>query len=462
MFTKQLAHYRNRQDVDMTHGGITRHIVAFAVPLMIGSVFQQMYNMVDTWVVGNYVSNEAFSAVGSVGPIINLLISSLIGLSSGTGVIISQYYGAHRWDDVHDAVHTAAVMTLITGVIFTGVGMFMTRSMLRFMNTPAEVLPEAVTYLTIYFSGLIGLLVYNMGAGILQAVGDAKRPFYYLVACAAMNTVLDLVLVLKFKMGIAGVAWATILSQGVSAVLVMITLLRTTSCVKLNLFDLKIHAHLLKKILTIGIPAAFQTAVPAFLNILIQSHINYFGADCMSGWTVYAKVDQLLVLPLNAICLAVTAFVGQNLGCNQIDRVKQGVRTAILISCAAMIVLTIPVVIFASPIVAFFNNKPEVIEYGTLFFRWISPFYMMFCVSQVQHCALRGACNSRAPMIIVLASVIIFRQIYLSVVARFCNEIIPIVLSYPVGWSACTVMTAIYYHRVQLGKNRLVEDCEAE
>ena len=444
--------------MDMTEGNITRHIISFALPLLIGNVFQQLYNTVDTWVVGNYVSNEAFSAVGSVGPIINMLIGFFMGLSSGAGVVISQYYGAKRYDEVHDAVHTALVMTLIMGIAFTAIGLAMTPFMLRLMNTPDNVLPESTAYLTIYFSGILGLMVYNIGAGILRAVGDSQRPFYFLVVCAVMNTVLDLLFVLVFHMGVEGVALATILSQCTSAVLVIITLMRTDTCIKLRIQDLKINFAMLGKIFRVGIPAAIQMAITAFSNIFVQSYINYFGDNCMSGWTAYAKIDQLLFLPMQSIALASTTFVGQNLGCNQVERAKKGVSQALLIAMASTVVLMIPVMAFASPVVAFFNSKAEGVEIGSMLLHWFSPFYVLCCFNQIYSGALRGAGNTRAPMIIMLSSFVAFRQVYLFIMARVWNEIIPIAMSYPAGWLLCSTLTAIYYHTVQLGKNRLVED----
>ena len=449
---------QRRKDVDMTQGNITRHIISFALPLLIGNVFQQLYNTVDTWVVGNYVSNEAFSAVGTVGPIINMLIGFFMGLSSGAGVVISQYYGARRYEEVHDTVHTTMVMTLIMGVAFTAIGLAMTPFMLRLMNTPENVMPESTAYLTIYFSGILGLMVYNIGAGILRAVGDSQRPFYFLVVCAVMNTVLDLVFVLVFHMGVEGVALATILSQGTSAVLVVITLMRTDSCIKLRIRDLRLNFAMLGKIFRVGIPAAIQMAITAFSNIFVQSYINYFGDNCMSGWTAYAKIDQLLFLPMQSIALASTTFVGQNLGRNQVDRAKQGVRQALIIAIISTLILMVPVMVFASPVVAFFNSKAEVVQIGTMLLHWLSPFYVLCCFNQIYSGALRGAGNSRAPMIIMLSSFVAFRQVYLFIMARVCNEIIPIAMSYPAGWLLCSTLTTIYYHTVQLGKNRLVED----
>ena len=450
--------FGRRKDVDMTEGNITRHIISFALPLLIGNVFQQLYNTVDTWVVGNYVSNEAFSAVGTVGPIINMLIGFFMGLSSGAGVVISQYYGAKRNQEVHDTVHTAMVMTLVMGVAFTAIGLAMTPFMLRLMNTPDNVMPESTAYLTIYFSGILGLMVYNIGAGILRAVGDSQRPVYFLVVCALINTVLDLLFVLVFRMGVEGVALATVIAQSTSALLVVITLMKTDTCIKLRLRDLKINFAMLGKIFRVGIPAAIQMAITAFSNIFVQSYINYFGDNCMSGWTAYAKIDQLLFLPMQSIALASTTFVGQNLGCNQVERAKKGVSQALLIAIVSTVVLMIPVMAFASPVVAFFNSKEEVVEIGTMLLHWLSPFYVLCCFNQIYSGALRGAGNSRAPMIIMLSSFVAFRQIYLFIMAWAWNEIIPIAMSYPAGWLLCSTLTAIYYHSVQLGKNRLVED----
>ncbi len=451
---------KRKKDVDMTQGNITRHIITFALPLLIGNIFQQLYNTVDTWVVGNYVSNAAFSAVGTVGPIINMLIGFFMGLSSGAGVVISQYYGAKRHEDVSRTVHTALVMTAILGVLFTVVGIVMIPTMLQLMKTPADVLPESTAYLTIYFSGIAGLMFYNIGAGILRAVGDSQRPFYFLVVCAVINTVLDLLFVLVFHMGVEGVALATIIAQTTSAVLVIITLMRTDSCIKVRFRNLRIHWQMLKKIFVVGIPAALQMAITSFSNIFVQSYINHFGSDCMSGWTAYAKVDQLLFLPMQSISLAATTFVGQNLGCNQVDRAKTGVRTSLILSLISTAVLMIPVIAFAAPVVSFFNAKAEVVEYGALFLQWLSPFYLVCCYNQIYAGALRGAGNSKATMIIMVSSFVVFRQVYLYAMSHICNEVIPIAMSYPAGWILCSLITMIYYHNVKLGKNRLVDDEE--
>ena len=454
------THHRPaRYDVDMTKGNITRHLVNFALPLLLGNLFQQLYNMVDTWVVGNYVGNEAFSAVGTVGPVINTLIGFFLGLSSGAGVVISQYYGAGREEKVRQAVHTALMLTLALGVVFTAAGIAMTPLMLQLMKTPAEVAPGQATYLRIYFAGVIGLLLYNMGSGILRAVGDSRRPFYFLVVSAVLNTVLDLLFVIKFHMGVEGVAYATIIAQAVSALLTLWVLMRAEGGIRLELRALRPTWSVLRQIVAVGIPAALQMAITAFSNVFVQSYINDFGPDCMSGWTAYNKVDQLVILPVQSISMANTTFVGQNLGVGDTPRAKKGVRTSLWLSVAVTAVLLIPVLLFAPDLTAFFNSKAEVVSYGALLLRLLSPFYFFFCINQIFAGALRGAGNSQVPMWIMLGSFVVFRQIYLYIMANFIsNEIIPIALSYPAGWFVCSVATLLYYHHCKFDSHRLVGD----
>ena len=455
---ESIRKFFSRRDVDMTRGNVYGLLIEFAVPLLLGNLFQQLYNTVDTWVVGNYVGKEAFSAVGTVNPIINMLIGFFMGLSVGAGVVISQYYGAKQTDKVSDTVHTALVMTGVLGVLFTAIGVSMTPLMLKFMKTPAEVLPEAKRYLTIYFSGIFGLMLYNIGAGILRAVGDSQRPFYFLVLSASLNIVLDLLFVLAFRMGVAGVAYATILSQGISALLVLIVLLRTDNCVRVSVTKLKMHWDVLKKIVKVGIPAAIQMAITSFSNVFVQSYINYFGADCMGGWTAYTKIDAFLFLPMQSVAMGATTFVGQNLGVNDVARARQGVSAALRISALITVVLMAPVVAFAPHLVRFFNDTPEVVEFGTLFLRMMSPFYVLCCVNQILAGSLRGAGDSRTPMFIMLGSFVIFRQIYLFLITHFVsNTIVPVALGYPAGWLVCSTATYLYFRFAHWEKHRVVE-----
>ena len=448
----------SRRDVDMTRGNVYGLLIEFAVPLLLGNLFQQLYNTVDTWVVGNYVGKEAFSAVGTVNPIINMLIGFFMGLSVGAGVVISQYYGAKQHDKVSDTVHTALVMTAVLGVVFTAIGVSMTPLMLHFMKTPPEVLPEAKRYLTIYFSGIFGLMLYNIGAGILRAVGDSQRPFYFLVLSASLNIVLDLLFVLAFHMGVAGVAYATILSQGISALLVLLVLLRSDNCCRVQVRKLRMHWDVLKKIVKVGIPAAIQMAITAFSNVFVQSYINYFGADCMGGWTAYTKIDAFLFLPMQSVAMGATTFVGQNLGVNDVQRARQGVSAALRISALITVALMAPVVAFAPHLVRFFNDTPKVIEFGTLFLRMMSPFYVLCCVNQILAGSLRGAGDSRTPMIIMLGSFVVFRQIYLFLITHFVsNTIVPVALGYPAGWLVCSTATYLYFRFAHWEKHRVVE-----
>ena len=444
-----------RRDVDMTTGNITRHILTFAFPLLLGNLFQQFYNLVDTYVVGNFATNEAYAAVGSVTPIVNTFIGLFSGFATGAGVVISQYFGGHRMDDVKKTVHTAAAIALVLCPVFTVLGLWITPYMLQWNRIPENVYPESMTYLRIYFAGISGLLIYNMGSGILRAVGDSRRPFYYLVVCCLMNVVLDLILVVKFHMGTRGVALATALSQCVSGVLVIIQLLRTESCVRVTPKQLRLHLSYLRQIVTVGIPQGLQMAITALSNVFIQSYINHFGDHIISAWTTYAKVDTILFLPSQSIAMAVTTFVGQNLGSGQVERARTGVKRALTACLIITVVLMIPVLLFAPSIVQVFNKTPAVIQYGTLLLRILTPFYIVNCFNQIFSSGLRGAGNSKTPMIIMLSSFVLFRQCYMFVISRFFDSIIPIAMGYPAGWILCTTITTIYYCRNKLDTSRI-------
>ncbi|MBQ3054706.1 MAG: MATE family efflux transporter [Oscillospiraceae bacterium] len=447
-----------KTSVDMTQGNILRHIIAFTLPLLAGNLFQQLYNMVDTWVLGNFVSNEAFSGVGSVTQIVNTMISLFMGFSAGASVVISQYFGAKDEKNVSRTVHTTIACSLILGVVLSIVGVLLIPLLLRFMQVPSEVYPYSKSYLTIYFSGLLGLVIYNIGSAILRAVGDSTRPFYYLVVCALLNTVLDLLFVLKFGMGVEGVAYATVIAQGLSAVLVLLTLFRSDSCVRLSLKKLRIAGDLLWKIVRIGFPSALQMALTSFSNVFVHRYINFFGTDCISGYSAYHKIDQLIILPMQSVALASTTFMGQNLGYGDVARAKRGVRTSLILAMLTTGVLMIPVMVFAPHTIAFFNNTPGVVKMGTTFLRCLTPFYLICCINQIYIGALRGAGDTKAPMIIMLTSFVAFRQAYLFVMANFIvNEPLPIALAYPMGWVLCSILAAIYYHKTDLSKTRITK-----
>lgn len=433
--------------MDMTQGTIWKQLIYFAFPLLIGNLFQQLYNTVDSVVVGNFVSTEALAAVGSVTPIINMLVGFFSGLATGAGVVISQFFGAKNGQMLHKAVHTTLLMTVGLGVIFTFIGIFMTPLMLNLMSTPADVFDGAALYLRIYFGGVLGLMLYNMVSGILRAVGDSKRPLYFLILSSLLNVVLDLAFVLIFHWGIAGVAIATIIAQFISAFLLLVVLARSDEDYKLVLRDLKMDAEILKRIVRIGLPAGLQMAVTSFSNVFVQSYINRFGSACMAGWTSYSKIDQFVLLPMQSLSLSATTFVGQNLGAGNLSRAKKGTRVSMAISVAITAVLTVLLIAFSSQLLMLFNQDENVLYYGNIFIRYLAPFYVICCINQIFAGSLRGAGDATGPMIIMLLSFVVFRQIYLFVGSQFFDSIIFVGLGYPAGWLVCSVFMAIHYFR---------------
>lgn len=476
--TKALSFFgRGRRDLDMTKGSIAGNLLQFALPLLAGNLFQQLYNLTDTWVIGQTGVDGAYAAVGTMGPVINILIGFFMGLSSGAGVVISQYFGAGNREQVKKTVHTAAAMTLIMAALFTVLGILMAPILLNFMlhnqDGVSTIYPHAKTYLVIYFSGVTGLMIYNMGSGILRAIGDSQRPFYFLIVSALTNIVLDLLFVFGFDMGVAGVALATVIAQAASAVLVVITLLRTDTCVKLFPFAVRIHRGVLRQIIRVGIPAALQMALTSFANVFVQSYIagvnvtppegfTYADAQahCMGGWTTYSKIDMFIFMPVQSLALAVTTFVGQNLGGGSIPRAKKGAMVAFGMALASAATLIAAVMIFAHPVSSLINDDPYILEYAVTFLRYISPFYLLCCVNQIFSAAMRGAGNSRAPMIIMLSTFVGVRQIYMFLMSTFIsNDPIPVAMGYPVGWLACAATTAVYYFFIfRYEKSRLVTD----
>ena len=438
--------HKARHDTDMTQGSISRLLFAFAVPLMLGNLFQQLYNTVDSLIVGNFVSKQALAAVGCTGPIINTLIGLFSGLAAGASVIISQYYGAKDEEKLGKAVHTTVMLTLVTCVLLTVVGVWATPYMLMLMDTPPDVIGEAELYLRIYFGGVAGLLLYNIGSGILRAVGDSTRPLYFLIFSAVMNTVLDLFFVAVLKQGIAGAAIATIISQFVSAILVMLLLMRSKEPYRLVVSQLRMHKGMLRRICNIGIPSSLQMGITAFSNIFVMGYINHFESSCMAGWTAYNKLDALAMLPMQSLSLALTTFVGQNLGAGELKRAKAGPRYGLIMGFTVMIIILVPMMIFAPQLTALFNDDKEVIEFGTLFVRLCSPFYVAFVINQVYSGALRGAGDAKNTMFIMLFSFVVFRQIYLFIVSRLGATAGVIALGYPMGWMMCSALLLIYYY----------------
>lgn len=358
------------------------------------------------------------------------------------------------------AHHTFVVFSLILCVVLTALGLFLVPTLIKFLNAPPEVQVEQKIYLTIYFLGISGLIIYNMGSSIFRAVGNSKLPFIFLVISALMNIVLDLVFVIIFKWGTAGVAWATVISQAVSAILTMIALFKTDSSVKLSIKKICFDIPILKRIAIIGLPSAIQMSLTSFSNIFVQSYINYFGSDVMGGWSAYSKLDQLLFLPMQCLGLAAMTFMGQNYGSGDLKRAKKGVNAALVMAFISTAILIIPVELFAPNVTEIFINKEEtgVIYYGALFLRTLSPFYIVCCLHQVLGSALRGAGRSQIPMYMMLISFVFLRQIYLYVMSHFIsNTVLPIAFSYPFGWMMCSILITISYiitmHKIERKKH---------
>lgn len=435
---------------NMTEGNIWMHLILFALPLLIGNLFQQLYNTVDSIVVGNFVSKTALAAVGSTDNIINTIIGFFSGLATGAGVVISHSFGSGDKKALHRAVHTTITLTFVLSIFFTIAGLLLAPLFLKLMATPEDVLPEASAYLRIYFAGVSGLMIYNMGSGILRAVGDSRRPLYILILCAVTNIVLDLAFVVYLGAGVEGVAYATIISQWISAILVLVILTKEQSDYRLVWKELRIDKRTTLSILRIGLPAGLQMAITSFSNVFVQSYINQFGSSCMAGWTTYGKLDKFCLLPIQSLGLSITTFVGQNLGAKKMERARKGTTYAVILSIGAALILMMPVMAAAPMLSTLFTNDPEVIAYGVRFIRLMMPFYVAISFNQILGNALRGAGNSVVPMILMMSSFIVFRQIYLFAISHIYNTITSVALGYPFGWILCSVLLLIYYGKMGL------------
>ncbi|MGI6108204.1 MAG: MATE family efflux transporter [Lachnospiraceae bacterium] len=442
----QVQAKRKTTSKDITEGPIVRQILAFALPLMVGNIFQMLYNTVDSIIVGNFVSKQALAAVGATSSVTNMAVFFFNGFATGAGVVISHYFGAKELKTLHRAVETTLAVTFVFCVVFTILGVAGCRVMLRFMATPEDVFDEATTYLTIYFAGISGLLIYNMGSGILRAVGDTTRPLYFLILTSILNIFLDLLFVIVFHLGIAGVALATILSQFISAYLTLRLLMHTDDIYYFRFRDMKIDRGILGQIVSIGLPTAIQSVITSFSNVFVQSYINYFGSTVIAGWTCYNKLDSFLMLPMGSMAMAATTFVSQNMGAGKIKRSNDGTRISILLTLSITGAIAVVVWIFAEPAVRLFSPDPGVIASGVSFLRLIVFFTLFNGVNHVLAGALRGRGDSTGPMIIMLIGFVAIRQTYLYFVTHYIANTPEIVgFGYPVGWMATCVIESIYF-----------------
>ena len=431
---------------DMTDGSIIKQIILFALPLMLGNIFQMLYNTVDSIVVGNFVGTQALAAVGSTTMIVNMMVFFFNGFSTGAGVVIANYFGARDMKQLHKAIETTMAATFVLSLLFTVAGVAAVKPMLRFMATPEDVFDQATVYLQIYIGGISGLLVFNMGSGILRAVGDTMRPLYFLILTSVVNIVLDLVFVLGLHGGIEGVAWATILCQFLSAFLTLMLLTRSEDIYRLTWHDLRIDRGILGSIFAVGLPAGIQSVITAFSNVFVQSYVNSFGSSCMAGWSCYNKLDQFVMLPMQSMANAATTFVSQNIGAGKGQRADKGTVITVGMSVGVTAVIVALLCLFAAPAVGLFSPDVSVIEYGVLFIRANCFFLLFNCVNHVLAGALRGRGDSRGPMVIMLLAFVGIRQLYLFVVTRFiANTPFLVGFGYPVGWTTCCIIEVTYF-----------------
>ena len=434
------------QTGDITQGVIWKQLLAFFFPLWFGTFFQQLYNTVDTVVVGRFVGKAALAAVGSTGVIVNLTVGIFTGLASGAVVVIAQRYGARMGEEVHKSVHTAMLLSILAGAFFTVVGFLLTPWSLKAMNTTPDALPGAILYLRVYFLGMIPNLVYNMGTGVLRAVGDSRRPLYFLIAASLCNIVLDLLLVVVFPLGVLGVAIATVASQVLSAVLVCLSLMRAQGAL-FQVFpkELAFHTQPLQAILRVGVPTALQSVMYSASNIVIQTAINSFGTDAVAAWTAYGKMDVIFWMTITAMSQSVTTFVGQNYGAGKYDRLKQGVRVSVGMSAVITLAISAIMVIFARPILTIFTPDPDVLEIGMGMVRFLAPCYITYILIELLSGAIRGCGKSLVPTLITVFGVCGLRLGWIFVAVPLHHTIPMVEASYPITWSITSLALLVYY-----------------
>ena len=448
-FGRYLGMNKEKKEVvkvnQITEGVIWQQILIFFLPILFGTFFQQLYNTADAMIVGHFLGKQALAAVGgTTGTLINLLVGFFVGLSSGATVVISQHYGANKEDKVQWAVHTSIAFSILGGIVLTVVGIGCSRWMLDLMNTPDDVVNHALIYMRVYFLGTIGNLIYNMGSGILRAVGDSKRPLLYLIICCMTNIVLDFLFVVGLQMGVMGAALATILSQIISAVLVMGSLMRTRDIYRLHLRKISIDWIMLKRIIRIGFPAGVQSILYSVSNVIIQSAVNSLGTNNVAAWAAYGKVDGLFWMMINALGIAATTFVGQNYGANKPERVKKGMWTALGMGVVYTVITGILLLVFADPILRLFTNDDAVAACGETAMKYFCPFYFLLAIMNVLAGAVRGTGKSIPPMLILLFAMCIFRIFWIWLVVPLFPTIDGVYLLYPVSWVIGVVLMALY------------------
>lgn len=429
----------------ITEGVIWKQILIFFVPILIGTFFQQLYNTVDAVVVGRFAGKEALSSVGgSSSQIINLVVGFFTGLSAGATVIISQYFGAENRKKLEKALHTAYAFSFVFGIIVGIGGVIATPAILDMMNTPQELMADSTLYVRIYFAGLLFVLVYNMGSAILRAIGDSKRPLYYLIVCCGINTVLDLLLVLVFDMGVLGAALATLLSQAISAVLVTWTLMFRTVEMKLELKKISFQKDILIVMLRIGLPTGIQSSMYSISNVIVQAALNKFGVDAMASWAAFGKIDGIVWMICGAFGIAATTFVGQNYGAGKWERVRKGTRDCLLMALGSMMVLSFLITVFGGPLFTIFTSDTEVIAIGMKMVQIISPLYWVYGFIEIYSGSLRAQGSVLVTTFLTITGVCLLRIVWVMVIVPQ-GSLGELVACYPITWTVTAVAMICYY-----------------
>lgn len=432
----------------ITEGVIWKQLLFFFFPILLGTFFQQFYNTIDMVVVGRFVGKEALASVGgSASQIVNLVVGFFTGLSAGAGVIISQFYGAKDVKNLNAALHTAYAFSIAGGILFMIPGILVSPAILRTMNTPPELLASSEVYLRIYFAGIVFMFIYNIGSGILRAVGDSKRPLYYLIICCLLNILLDLVMVLGLHLGVAGVAIATVLAQAFSALLVTSALIRSTDLYRLRLREIRFHGRVLKSQLYVGLPGGFQSVMYSISNIIIQAAVNVYGTDTTAAWAAYGKLDALFWMISGAFGVSITTFVGQNYGAGRHDRIRKSVRVCLLMDFCVSVCLTALMICFRTPLFHIFTDDANVIQIGAHLMKLITPYYVIFVVIEVLSSALRGVSDVIIPTLLTLFGVCLLRIIWIFFAVPLKPSIEMVSYSYPITWIITAILFVIYYQR---------------
>lgn len=433
-------------EIKITEGVIWKQLLLFFFPLLFGTFFQQFYNTVDAVIVGRYVGKEALAAVGGAAAmIINLFVGFFVGISAGATVTISQFFGGGRMREVKDAIHTSIALAVAAGALIMAAGLIWSPQALVWMDTPQETMRDSVLYIRIYFCGMIGNLIYNMGAGILRAMGDSRRPLYFLIASCVVNVVLDIFFVIVLEMGVEGVAIATILSQVFSAVLVCLALSGMDGEYRLELKCIRLHSWVLKRIIAIGLPAGFQSLMYSVSNVIIQVDVNNFGTSTVAAWTAYSKVDALFWMVVSAFGISVTTFVGQNYGAGLYKRVRSGVRQCLLVTAIFTLLISAALYPSGGMLLKLFSKDAEVIEIGIMMIHFMVPTYISYICIEIYSGALRGMGSAFIPTLITGGGICVLRVVWLFLAVPRWPHLKTVMLSYPITWVTTSLLFIVYY-----------------